>query len=351
MDRFRSHPADLKQLLDREIKLVRRGRYIVIPTRDETRGHATHSGAIVWKRHLVELLKESEPGPRAEGPALVFEAPGGSSPGQTWATIDTSVNISRPFIHRPVATTLLTLAVALAGGVAYRFLPVSALPQVDFPTISVSANLPGASRGYLPANLPTNPSYRKVNSSDFPIFIISLASDVLDKGQMYDPASTIMAQKLAQVQGVGQVNVGGSTLPCVRVELNPMILNKYGIGFEDVRTVLSISNANTPKGHLSDSRHLCEVGANDQLFRAESYRRITTDRPSAERPNRRRNRHAGNDRPQNAKTTRMIEIRNDHTISGCGALSSKAESVLPLPPVPGPLAGRKCTSRLAGIRD
>ncbi len=250
------------------------------------------------------------------------------------ATIDESVNISRPFINRPIATTLLTFAVALAGGFAYRFLPVSPLPQVDFPTISVSASLPGASpetmasavatplerqfgriagvtemtsasylgsssvtlqfdlnrnidaaardvqaainasRGYLPANLPANPSYRKVNSSDSPIFIIALTSDVLDKGQMYDAASTIMAQKLAQLQGVGQVNVGGSTLPSVRIELNPMMLNRYGIGFEDVRTVLSLSNANVPKGHLSDGQHIWEVGANDQLFKATNYQSL-----------------------------------------------------------------------------
>src|SRR5271154_3516085 len=202
------------------------------------------------------------------------------------------MNISRPFIYRPVATTLLTLAIALAGAVAYSILPVSPLPQVDFPTISVSASLPGASpetmassvatplerqfgriaavtemtssstlgscsvtlqfdlnrnidaaardvqaaiaaaRGYLPTNLPANPNYRKVNPADSPIFMIALTSDVLSKGQMYDSASTIMAQKLAQVPGVGQVGVGGSALPGVRVELNPNALNKYGIGLE-----------------------------------------------------------------------------------------------------------------------
>ena len=191
------------------------------------------------------------------------------------------MNISAPFVHRPVATTLLTVAIALAGGVAFRVLPVSPLPQVDFPTISVSAGLPGASpetmassvatplerqfgriaavtemtssstlgscsitlqfdlnrnidaaardvqaaiaaaRGYLPTNLPNNPTYRKVNPADSPIFMIALTSDVLSKGQIYDAASTIMAQKLAQVRGVGQVGVGGSALPGVRVELNP----------------------------------------------------------------------------------------------------------------------------------
>ncbi len=241
------------------------------------------------------------------------------------------MNISKPFIHRPVATTLLTLAVALAGVVAFRKLPISPLPQVDFPTISVMATLPGASpetmasavatplerqfgriagvnemtsasslgltnvtlqfdlnrnidaaardvqaaingaRGYLPANLPQNPSYRKVNSSDSPMFILALTSNVLDRGQMYDAASSIVAQKLAQVKGVGQVQIAGSALPAVRVELNPMAMNKYGIGLEDVRSVLSAANANTPKGHFSNGAHTWEVGANDQLFKADSY--------------------------------------------------------------------------------
>jgi multidrug efflux pump len=242
------------------------------------------------------------------------------------------VNISAPFVHRPVATTLLTVAIALAGIVAFRVLPVSPLPQVDFPTISVSASLPGASpetmassvatplerqfgriaavtemtssstlgscsitlqfdlnrnidaaardvqaaiaaaRGYLPTNLPNNPTYRKVNPADSPIFMVALTSDVLGKGQMYDAASTIMAQKLAQVQGVGQVGVGGSALPGVRVELNPTALNKYGIGLEQVRTVLAAANANTPKGHFSDGLQSWEVGANDQLFNAIDYK-------------------------------------------------------------------------------
>src|SRR5450432_746535 len=195
------------------------------------------------------------------------------------------MNLSTPFIHRPVGTTLLTIAIALAGAIAYGLLPVSPLPQVDFPTIQVQAGLPGASpetmassvatplerqfsriasvtemtsssslgstsitlqfdlnrnidaaardvqaainaaRGYLPANLPSNPTYRKVNPADSPVFMIALTSDVLDKGQMYDAASTIMAQKLAQLQGVGQVLVWGSALPAVRIELNPMALN------------------------------------------------------------------------------------------------------------------------------
>jgi len=242
------------------------------------------------------------------------------------------MNISEPFIRRPVATALLTVAIALAGAVAFRFLPVSPLPQVDFPTISVSASLAGASpetmassvatplerqfghiaavsemtsnstlsstsitlqfdldrdinaaardvqaainaaRAYLPADLPNNPTYRLVNPADSPIFILSLTSDVLDRGAMYDAASTVMAQKLSQVKGVGQVVVGGSTLPAVRIELNPSALNKYNIGLEDVRTVLGTANANRPKGHFSDGQRMYEVGANDQIFKAADYR-------------------------------------------------------------------------------
>jgi multidrug efflux pump len=242
------------------------------------------------------------------------------------------MNISKPFIERPVATTLLTIAVALAGAVGYTVLPVSPLPQVDFPTISVNASLPGASpetmassvatplerqfgriaavtemtsasslggcsitlqfdlnrdinaaardvqagiaaaRGYLPANLPQNPNYRKVNPADTPIFQIALTSNVLSKGEMYDAASTIMAQKLSQVKGVGQVFTYGSALPGVRVELNPMTLNKYGIGLEDVRSTLSTANANVPKGHFSDGQRVWEVGSSDQIFKAKDYR-------------------------------------------------------------------------------
>src|SRR5271163_244915 len=241
------------------------------------------------------------------------------------------MNVSELFIRKPVATTLLTIAIALSGAVAFQLLPVSPLPQVDFPTISVSAALPGASpetmassvatplerqfghiasvtemtssstlgatsvtlqfdlnrnidaaardvqaainaaRGYLPVNLPSNPSYRKVNPADAPIFMLALTSDQLSKGQMYDAASTIMAQKLSQVSGVGQVTVGGSALPGVRVELNPSQLNKYGIGFEQVRSVLAGSNANTPKGDFQDGKRRWEVGANDQIFKAIDY--------------------------------------------------------------------------------
>jgi len=241
------------------------------------------------------------------------------------------MNFSEPFIRRPIATTLIMVAIALAGAVAFRLLPVSPLPQVDFPTISVQAGLPGASpetmasavatplerqftriasvtemtsssslgstnitlqfdlnrdinaaardvqaainaaRGYLPTNLPSNPSYRKVNPADSPIFMLALTSDVLSKSQMYDAASSILAQKLAQVSGVGQVIVGGGALPGVRIELNPTALNKYGIGLEQVRGVLSSANANTPKGHFSDGHHMWEVGANDQLLKAIDY--------------------------------------------------------------------------------
>jgi multidrug efflux pump len=242
------------------------------------------------------------------------------------------MNISKPFIHRPIATTLLVVAVTLAGAVAFRLLPVSPLPQVDFPTVSVSAGLPGASpeimassvatplerqfgriaavtemtsssnlgssnvtlqfdlnrnidaaardtqaaiaaaRGYLPTNLPNNPTYRKVNPADSPIFLLDLTSDVLSKSKIYDYASSILAQKLSQVKGVGQASVGGGALPGVRVELNPTLLDKYGIGLEQVRGALSNSNAHEPKGHFSDGFRMWEVGANDQLFRARDYR-------------------------------------------------------------------------------
>jgi multidrug efflux pump len=241
------------------------------------------------------------------------------------------VNISEPFIRRPVATTLLTIAIALVGIVAFRLLPVAALPQVDFPTISVSANLPGASpetmatsvaaplerqfgriagvtemtstsylgstgivlqfdlnrnidgaardvqaainaaRSYLPVALPYNPTYRKVNPADAPIFILALASDTLSRGQMYDAASSILQQKLSQVEGVGQVFVGGGSLPAVRVELNPTALNKYGIGLEDVRRVLSSTNVNRPKGQLADATRTREIQTNDQMRKAHEY--------------------------------------------------------------------------------
>src|SRR5438876_3836328 len=242
------------------------------------------------------------------------------------------MTISEPFIRRPVATTLLTLAIALAGAAAYRLLPVSPLPQVEFPTISVRAGLPGASpetmassvatplerqfgriaaitemtsssalgstnitlqfdltrdidaaardvqaainaaRANLPANLPNNPTYRKVNPADSPIMILALTSDVHDRGQLYDAASTIIQQRLLQIQGVGQVNVGGSSLPAVRVDINPTQLNSFGLGLEDVRTMLNRQNANLPKGQLSDDKTTADILANDQLLKAEDYK-------------------------------------------------------------------------------
>jgi multidrug efflux pump len=242
------------------------------------------------------------------------------------------MSLSSPFIRRPVATTLLTVAVALAGAVAFNFLPVSPLPQVDFPTISVAASLPGASpeimassvatplerqfgriagvtemtsssflgttsitlqfdlnrdingaardvqaainaaRSYLPTNLPSNPTYRKVNPADAPIMIIALTSDVYDRGPLYDAASTIMSQKLSQIQGVGQVTVGGSSLPSVRVELNPVQLNGYGLGVQDVQKMLSVQNANLPKGQISNGDTTADITTNDQLLKADYYK-------------------------------------------------------------------------------
>jgi len=242
------------------------------------------------------------------------------------------MSLSSPFIHRPVATVLLTIAIALAGGVAFKLLPVSPLPQIDFPTISVQANLPGASpeimassvatplerqlghiagvtemtsasylgstsvtlqfelnrdidaaardvqaainaaRGYLPANLPNNPTYRKVNPADAPIMIVALTSGVYDQGQLYDAASTILQQKLSQIQGVGQVVVGGSSLPAVRVDVNPTQLNATGLVLEDVRNMLSQQNANIAKGQLANNITTSDLATNDQLLKAAEYR-------------------------------------------------------------------------------
>ena len=242
------------------------------------------------------------------------------------------MNLSAPFIRRPVATTLLTAAVALAGAVAFRFLPVSPLPQVDFPTITVAAGLPGASpeimasavaaplerrlghiagvnemtsasylgttsitlqfdlnrnidgaardvqaainaaRAYLPSNLPSNPTYRKVNPADAPILILALTSPVYDRGRLYDAASTIIQQRLSQVQGVGQVSVGGSSLPGVRVDVNPVQLSSLGLNLEDVHTMLSHQNANQPKGQLANDQTTADLAANDQLLKAEYYK-------------------------------------------------------------------------------
>jgi multidrug efflux pump len=241
------------------------------------------------------------------------------------------MNISKPFIERPVATTLLTIAVVLAGAIAFRTLPVAPLPQVDFPTIAVTASLPGASpetmaatvatpleralgriagvsemtsssslgstrvvlqfdlardidgaardvqaainaaRTLLPTGLPSNPVYRKVNPADAPVMILALTSETMTQGQMYDAASTVLAQKLSQVQGVGQVTVGGSSLPAVRVELNPQALYKYGIGPEEVRAAITATNVNRPKGTLEDGDRHWQILANDQAKKAAEY--------------------------------------------------------------------------------
>ena len=244
------------------------------------------------------------------------------------------MNLAAPFIARPVATTLLVAAIAMAGTLAFYCLPVSPLPEVDFPTISVTTVLPGASpetmassvatplerqfgriagisemtssnllgvttitlqfdldrnidaaardvqaainaaAGNLPQNLPNSPNYKKVNPSDFPIMILTLTSDTLDRGQMFDVASTLLQQKIAQVDGVGQVNVGGASLPGVRIEINPGALNKYGLGLEDVRTALGNANSNTPTGSFTDGQRTWSIGANDQMFKASQYRRL-----------------------------------------------------------------------------
>ena len=241
------------------------------------------------------------------------------------------MKFSEFFIHRPVATTLLTLGIALSGVMAFRLLPVSPLPQVDFPTISVQASLPGASpetmaatvatplertlghiagitemtsssslgstritlqfdldrnidgaardvqaainaaRALLPTGLPSNPTYRKVNPADAPIMILSLTSDTMTRGQMYDAASSILAQKLSQVEGIGQVAVGGSSLPAVRVELLPSALHKYAIGTENVRNAIATSNANRPKGMVEDGARHWQIYANDQAREAAAY--------------------------------------------------------------------------------
>ncbi|HTV38252.1 MAG TPA: efflux RND transporter permease subunit [Xanthobacteraceae bacterium] len=241
------------------------------------------------------------------------------------------MNISAPFIRRPVATTLLTLGIAIAGALGFSRLPVAPLPQVDFPTISVSAQLPGASpmtvatsvaeplerhlgqiadvtemtsqsgigqtritlqfdlnrdingaardvqaainaaRADLPAALRTNPTYRKVNPADAPILILALTSKTLTQGQMYDAASNVLAQRLSQLSGIGQVIIGGSALPAVRVELNPQALFKYGIGLEDVRAALASANANSPKGSIDDGIQRYQIYTNDQATKAADY--------------------------------------------------------------------------------
>ena len=241
------------------------------------------------------------------------------------------MSLSSPFIRRPVGTTLLSIAIALAGAVAYRFLPVSPLPQVDYPSVQVSASLPGASpeimassvatplerqfsriasvtemtsssnlgstnitilfdlnrnidaaardvqaainaaSGYLPSNLPALPNYRKVNPADAPIMILSITSDTFSRGQMYDAASSILSQKISQITGVGQVFVGGGALPAVRVDVNPPALNSMGLGLEDVRTVLANANANSPKGEIGGGNRSFALASTDQLFGARQY--------------------------------------------------------------------------------
>jgi multidrug efflux pump len=242
------------------------------------------------------------------------------------------MNPSGPFIYRPVATTLLTIAVALAGAIAFKVLPVAPLPQVDFPTISVAAGLPGASaeimaatvatplerqfghiagitemtsasslgntvitlqfdlsrdidgaardvqaginaaQTYLPTNLPSNPTYRKVNPADAPIMILGLTSDKYSVSQLYDAGSTIIEQKLSQIQGVGQVSLGGGALPSVRVEANPTQLNSMGLTLQNVQSVLTQQNVNLPTGQIGDDLVTADIVTNGQLFRAEDYK-------------------------------------------------------------------------------
>jgi multidrug efflux pump len=242
------------------------------------------------------------------------------------------MSLSTPFIERPVATTLLTVGLALAGVFAFNQLPVSPLPQVDFPTISVTAQMPGASpetmsetvatplerhlgviadvtemtssstvgstritlqfdlnrnidgaardvqaainaaRVDLPSSLRTNPSYRKANPADAPIAILALTSDTLTPGQIYDAASTVLTPALSQIEGIGQVTIGGSSLPAVRVELNPLALFKYGIGLEDVRAALASANAHSPKGAIEQGDQHFQIYTNDQATKASNYR-------------------------------------------------------------------------------
>ena len=244
------------------------------------------------------------------------------------------MNISAPFVKRPIATSLLTVAILLAGIIAYQFLPVAPLPQVEFPTIQVQASLPGASpetmasavatplerqfgriagitemtsdsltgstsitlqfdlnrnieaaardvqaainaaSGQLPANLPSRPYYRKINPADSPVMILALRSDVLSQSRLYDIADSIIAQKLSQVSGVGQVYVGGSARPAVRVELNPAVLAGYGIGLDEVRAALGQVNSNEPKGHVANGIAQWTLTDNDQLFDANHYRTL-----------------------------------------------------------------------------
>jgi multidrug efflux pump len=240
------------------------------------------------------------------------------------------MTISTPFIKRPVATSLLTFALGLVGGIAFIFLPVAPVPQVEFPTINVNANLPGAApevmassvatplepqfgriagitemtsssglgntnvtlqfdlnrnidaaardvqatlnaaRGQLPV-MPSNPNYRKANPADSPILILALTSDVVERSKMYDIADSILAQKLSQVKGVGQVSLQGSSKPAVRIQVNPGALTKYDIGWEQIQATLTAANANRPKGSLSDENETAQIYTSDQLFTAAEY--------------------------------------------------------------------------------
>ena len=242
------------------------------------------------------------------------------------------MSISAPFIHRPVATALLTMALGLAGGVAYFFLPVAPLPEVEFPTLQVSAGLPGASpetmassvatplerqfgriaglneltsssalgscaitmqfdlsrnidaaardvqaainaaRGQLPTTLPQNPNWRKINPADAPILMLALTSDTVSAGNIYDTASSILQQKLAQMKGVGEVFVGGGALPAVRVDVNPTRLNHFGLGLEDVRAMLGLANVNLPKGEFHDDNRSWTISTTDQIRFADGYK-------------------------------------------------------------------------------
>ncbi len=244
------------------------------------------------------------------------------------------MNISAPFIHRPVATTLLTVAIALAGAIGFQVLPVAPLPEVDFPTISVSGGLPGASaaimassvatplerqfghiagvtemtsastlgntsitlqfdlsrdidgaardvesainaaRTYLPSNLPGNPTYRKVNPADAPIMILGLTSEKFGPARLYDQASTVVAQKLSQIQGVGQVSVGGGALPSVRVDANPTQLANSGLTMANLQSVLSLQNSDLAKGQITDGNVTADILANDQISLAQDYKLI-----------------------------------------------------------------------------
>jgi multidrug efflux pump len=241
------------------------------------------------------------------------------------------MNLSGPFIKRPVATMLLSLAIMLLGGVSFGLLPVSPLPQMDFPVIVVQASLPGASpevmastvatplersfgaiagvntmssrssqgstrvilqfdldrdingaarevqaainasRNLLPSGMRSMPTYKKVNPSQAPIMVLSLTSDVLEIGQLYDLASTILSQSLSQVQGVGEVQIGGSSLPAVRIELEPQALNQYGVALDDVRKTIAGANVRRPKGSVEDGERLWQIQANDQLEKAKDY--------------------------------------------------------------------------------